>query len=122
MTTLEVGQRLVALCREGKNDEAMKELYSPDVVSVEAGAPPGMSAETRGIDAVVAKGAWWAENHTIHSAKVEGPFPHGDRFIVRFTYDITIKQANQRITMDEAALFTVADGKMVREEFFYTAG
>lgn len=122
MTTLEVGQRLVALCREGKNDEAMKELYSPDVVSVEAGAPPGMSAETRGIDAVVAKGAWWAENHTIHSAKVEGPFPHGDRFIVRFTYDITIKQANQRITMDEAALFTVADGKVVREEFFYTAG
>jgi hypothetical protein len=122
MTTLEVGQRLVALCREGKNDEAMKELYSPDVVSVEAGAPPGMSAETRGIDAVVAKGAWWSENHTIHSAKVEGPFPHGDRFIVRFTYDITIKQANQRITMDEAALFIVANGKVVREEFFYTAG
>lgn len=122
MTTLEVGQRLVELCREGKNDEAMKELYSPDIVSVEAGAPPGMSAETRGMDAVVAKGAWWAENHTIHSAKVEGPFPHGDRFIVRFTYDITIKQANQRITMDEAALFTVANGKVVREEFFYTAG
>ncbi len=120
MTTLEVGQRLVALCREGKNDEAMKELYSPDVVSVEAGAPPGMSAETRGIDAVVAKGAWWSENHTIHSAKVEGPFPHGDRFIVRFTYDITIKQANRRVTMDEAALFTVQNGKIVREEFFYT--
>ena len=122
MTTLEVGNRLVELCREGKNDEAMKELYSPDIVSVEAGAPPAMSAETRGIDAVVAKGVWWAENHTIHSAKVEGPFPHGDRFIVRFTYDITIKQANQRVTMDEAALFTVANGKVVREEFFYTAG
>lgn len=121
MTTLEVGERLVELCREGKNDEAMKELYSPDIVSVEASAPPGMSAETRGIDAVVAKGVWWAENHTIHSAKVEGPFPHGDRFIVRFTYDVTIKQANQRITMDEGALFTVANGKIVREEFFYTA-
>lgn len=122
MTTLEVGKRLVELCREGKNDEAMQELYSADIVSVEAGAPPGMSAETRGIDAVVAKGVWWSENHTIHSATVEGPFPHGDRFIVRFTYDITIKQANQRITMDEAALFTVANGKVVREEFFYTAG
>lgn len=122
MNALDVGKRLVELCREGKNDEALKELYAPDVVSVEAGAPPGMSAELRGIDAVIAKGAWWAENHTVHSAKVEGPFPHGDRFIVRFTYDITIKQANQRVTMDEAALFTVADGKIVREEFFYTGG
>jgi ketosteroid isomerase-like protein len=122
MTTLEVGKRLVELCREGKNDVAIKELYSPDIVSVEAEAPPGMSAETRGMQGVVAKGTWWAENHTVHSAKAEGPFPHGDRFIVRFTYDITIKRANQRVTMDEAALFTVADGKIVREEFFYTAG
>lgn len=122
MTTLEVGKRLVELCREGKNEQAMKELYSPDIVSVEAGAPPGMSAEARGIDAVAAKGAWWAENHIVHSAKVEGPFPHGDRFVVRFTYDITVKATDQRNTMDEAALFTVANGKIVREEFFYTAG
>jgi len=120
MTTLEVGKRLVELCREGKNDVAMKELYSPDIVSVEVFAPPGMSAETRGIESVVAKGVWWAENHTVHSARVEGPFPHGDRFIVRFTYDITTKQANQRGMMDEAALFTVQNGKIVREEFFYT--
>lgn len=121
MTTLEVGKRLVELCREGKNDEAMEELYAPDVVSVEAVAPPGMSAETRGIEAVTAKGVWWSQNHTIHSSKVEGPFPHGDRFIVRFTYDLTIKPTNQRVTMEEAALFTVANGKVVREEFFYTA-
>lgn len=121
MTTFEVGKRLVELCREGKNEVAVKELYGPDIVSVEAEPSPGMSAETRGIDGVVAKGTWWAENHTVHSAKVEGPFPHGDRFIVRFTYDVTMKQANQRITMDEAALFTVAKGKIVREEFFYTA-
>jgi ketosteroid isomerase-like protein len=121
-TTLEVGKRLVQLCSEGKNDEAMKELYAKDIVSVEAGAPPGMSAETRGIEGVIGKGTWWAENHIVHSAKVEGPWPHGDRFIVRFTYDITVKKDNQRMTMDEAALFTVADGKIVREEFFYTMG
>ena len=120
MTTLEVGKRLVELCREGKNQVAMKELYSPDIVSVEAGAPPGMSAETRGIEGVIGKSVWWEENHEVHSAKVEGPFPHGDRFIVRFTYDITMKQAKKRITMDEAALFTVQNGKIVREEFFYT--
>jgi len=119
---LDVGKRLVELCREGKNDQAIKELYAKDIVSVEAGAPPGMSAETRGIEAVIAKSTWWAENHTVHSAKAEGPWPNGDRFVVRFTYDITVKKDNKRGTMDEAALYTVADGKIVREEFFYTAG
>ena len=31
-------------------------------------------------------------------------------------------QTNQRGMMDEAALFTVENGKIVREEFFYTGG
>ena len=122
MTTIEVGKRLVELCTAGKNDEAIKSLYAADIVSVEAHAPPGQSAEKAGLEAVLAKSKWWAENHTVHSAKVEGPWPQGDRFIVRFTYDITMKQSGMRITMDEAALYTVAADKIVREEFFYSTG
>ena len=119
MTTLEIGKQLVELCRGGKNHEAMEKLYSPDIVSVEAGAPPGQSAEAKGIAAVMAKGKWWAENHEIHKAEVEGPFPHGDRFATVFKYDITRKADKQRIQMHEVALFTVAGDKITREEFFY---
>lgn len=122
MTTLEIGKKLVELCRQGKNHEAMETLYSRDIVAVEAGAPPGMSAEARGLDAVLAKSKWWNENHVVHSASLDGPWPNGDRFIVRFSYDLTHKPSNRRFQMDEAALFTVKDGKIVREEFFYTAG
>jgi len=40
MTTQDVANRLVALCRVGKNDQAVKELYAPDIVSIEPeGAP-----------------------------------------------------------------------------------
>jgi ketosteroid isomerase-like protein len=122
MTTFEVGKKLVELCKQGKNHEAMETLYAPDIVSVEAAAMPGMPAETRGLEAVAAKGKWWAENHEVHKAVCEGPFPHGDRFAVRFSYDVTNKPTNTRRQMDEMALFSVKDGKIVREEFFYVTG
>ena len=123
--TLSVGKKLVALCKEGKHMEAMDELYSPHIVSVEAGAPPGGSPIAEGIAAVKGKGEWWVANHEVHKSDVQGPFPHGDRFIVRFTMDVTAKSgpmAGKRFTMDEAALYTVKDGKIVHEEFFYSMG
>lgn len=121
--TLAIGKKLVDLCREGKHVEAIDSLYSPNIVSIEAGSGPNMSARTDGIAGVKGKGEWWAANHEVHKADVQGPYPHGDRFIVRFTYDVTAKggpMAGKRFTMDEAALYTVKDGKIVHEEFFYT--
>src|ERR1043165_4184858 len=122
MTTLEVGKKLVELCKQGKNQEAAETLYSPDIVSVEAAPMANFPAEARGHDAVAAKGKWWSENHTVHSATTEGPWPHGDRFAVKFTYDVTNKPSNQRFQMEEIALFTVKNGKIVREEFFCVTG
>jgi hypothetical protein len=120
MNTFEIGKKLVALCREGKNEEAVNILFTADIVSVEAGAPPGGDATTKGIAGILGKGKLWMNNHVIHSANVEGPWPHSDRFIVRFTYDVTFKPDDKRFTMDEAALYTVANGKVVKEEFFYS--
>lgn len=123
--TLAVGKKLVELCKAGKNAEAIDTLYSPDIVSIEAGAPPGGSARSEGLAAVKGKSEWWANNHEVHSGEAVGPFPNGDRFIVRFTYDVTAKagpMAGKRFTMDEAGLYTVKDGKVVEEEFFYSMG
>jgi ketosteroid isomerase-like protein len=120
---LTVGKKLVELCKEGKMTEAIDTLYHPDIVSIEAGAPPGGSPKVEGIAAVKGKGEWWVANHEVHSGDAEGPFPHGDRFIVRFKFDVTAKSgpmAGKRFVMDEAALYTVKDGKVVHEEFFYS--
>jgi hypothetical protein len=123
--TLAVGKKLVEFCKEGKHVEAIDALYSQEIVSVEAGAPPGGSARSEGLAAIKGKGEWWVANHEVHKAEVEGPFPHGDRFIVRFKYDVTAKagpMAGKRFTMDEAGLYTVKDGKVTHEEFFYSMG
>jgi hypothetical protein len=119
MTTKEVADKVVQLCSQGKFAEAMS-LYSPDIVSMEAGAPPGQSRESKGIEAVKAKGEWWTANHEVHSAKVEGPLVAGAFFTVVFKMDITFKPQSRRFQMEEVAVYKVVDGKIVYEEFFYS--
>ena len=119
MTTQEVAKKLVELCRNGKFDEATEQLYSPDIVSMEAGAPPGMSRESKGIDAIRAKGEWWVANHEIHSCIVEGPIVAGSHFACTYKLDITFKPESRRFTMEEVAVYKVENGKIVYEEFFY---
>lgn len=121
MTIKEISNRYVALCKEGKYGECLDELFSKDAVSVEAWTPPGVDPVASGVAAIRAKGEWWVNNHEVHSGDVFGPYPNGDRFMVRFVFDVTNKPANRRMTMDEIGLFTVENGKIVREEFFYQA-
>ena len=119
MTTQETATKLVDLCSVGKFHEAIEELYSPDIVSVEAAAPPGGTREATGIDAVRGKAEWWTSNHEVHSAKVEGPIVAGDIFAVTFIMDVTFKPQSKRHTMEEIGVYHCKDGKIVREEFFY---
>lgn len=122
MKTMDIANELVALCRQGKNQDALNKLFADDIVSVEAGAPPGMQRESKGLAAVRAKGEWWTANHEIHSANITGPWPHDDRFVVGFQFEVTNKPSGQRMKLDEVGLYTVKDGKIAREEFFYSMG
>jgi hypothetical protein len=119
MATMDVAKRYVELVKENKFEECLNELFAKDAVSVEAAVPPGQERTARGVDAIHAKGKWWADNHTVHKAEVDGPYPHDDRFAVRFSFDITFKPENKRFTMTEVGVFTVKDGKIAKEEFFY---
>ena len=119
MNAKEIGGKLVELCSQGKNMDAIDQLYANDVVSVEAGGPPGMDRTATGKEAVIGKNKWWTDNHEVHAAKCEGPFPHDDRFAVRFEYDVTNKPSGKRFVMKEVGLFNTKNGKITREEFFY---
>ncbi len=119
-TLLGVGEALVDLCKQGKNLEAVDTLYGENVVSIEPCDMGEMPARQEGLAAVRGKNQWWLENHEVHSGEVKGPFPHGeDRFACWFGFDVTNKPSGQRIQMEEVAVFTVQDGKIVQEEFFY---
>jgi len=53
-----------------------------------------------------------------HSITVSEPIVADDYFAVTYMMDITYKGA-PRNTETELAVYKVADGKIVREEFFY---
>ena len=101
--------------------EVIDTLYAANIVSVEATPMPDGSREMKGIGPVRGKSEWWISEHEVHSAMAEGPLVSDNRFCVRFKYDITNKKSGKRMVLDELAIYTVADGKIAREEFFYGA-
>jgi len=118
--TAAVAEELVALCRAGRNMDAINTLYSPEIVSVESMGNEQMPREMKGIDAIRQKNKWWFENNDVHSSETDGPFVGEEgKFAVYYSYDTTFKPTGKRHRMEEVALYTVKDGKIVREHFFY---
>ena len=104
----------------GEARALLDEIYAENAVSVEAQAAPGASAEFAGIDAIRGKYEWWEGAHEVHSSKADGPFIHGEnRFGVIYEIDVTDRESGERTQMRELGLYTVENGKIVREEFFY---
>lgn len=122
MTLAEIANALVAGCREGREQDNLGRLYAPDAVSVEGADMGGQGTATRGVEAIRAKHDWWEGAHIIHGGAVEGPFTHGeDRFAVIFDMDVENRETGQRMQMREVAVYHVAGGRIVREEFFHGA-
>ena len=117
MNTEEVASKLVALCREQKWLEAINSLYAEEVVSVEAQKIGAMPAEMRGLDLVRGKTKWFLATSQVHGCTIEGPFVARDKFVVRFDLDVSDTGSGKRAKMSEVGIYTVKDGKIVREEF-----
>ncbi|MCR9279445.1 MAG: nuclear transport factor 2 family protein [Pseudomonadaceae bacterium] len=117
MNTIEIGKRLVELASDSADAQALDELYADSIMSIEANAE-GEPQTWEGIKAVREKHAWWESVTTMHSTTVEGPFAGSgdDQFVVRFDMDVTM-QDQGRSQMSEVGLYTVANGKIVREVY-----
>lgn len=115
MNTQELAKAFTDMCAKGELDAAGKKFWSDDIVSREP--MTGDMAELKGRKAVEGKTQWWNANHEVHDLKVEGPYVHGDQFVVRFKLDVTPK-GQKRIHLDEVGLYTVRNDRIVEESFF----
>lgn len=120
MTLMDIANELVAGCREGRERENLDKLYADNVVSVEAADMGGQGRETHGLDGIKGKHDWWDANNEMTGGAISDPFPHGDdRFAVIFEVQGKDKTTGEPFDMKEVGVYHVADGKIVREEFFY---
>jgi len=120
MTTAEVANQFVALCREGRFLHAVETLYDDAVVSVEPMDYQGMGREIHGREAVMNKNRLWFDENEVHSSSVTGPFVSPERFAVSYSFDWTRKASGERLILEEIAVYTVTSGKISREEFLYS--
>ena len=125
MGAMEVGQALVSMVSQGRESEQafVDQYYSPDIVSIEGQGTEEVPAQLEGLEAVKGKHAWWYDNNEVHGTTVEGPYigHREDQFVVKFILDTT-PTGGERMQMQEVAIFTTKDDKIVREQYLYLMG
>ena len=115
-TPLEVAQAVSGLMRSGATEEVENKFLASGIESVEG---VGVSMAFSGKKAVLAKYRGWEADHEIHSMNVDGPWVGATGFALRYSLDATQKSTGQRQQMEEIAVYTVKNGKIVREEFHF---
>ena len=118
MTTRDVANQLVELCRFGKIDEAQEILFAETIQSVEANEMMGAKI-VAGLEAVKAKSVAFQEGvETFHGAEISDPIVAGNSFAITWKMDATFK-GRGRMIIEEVCVYQVKDGKIVLEQFFY---
>jgi len=110
---------LVELCRQGKFEEAVKELYAPNIVSIE---PNGSREQiTKGFEAVSKKTRDFMEKlKEMNSNEISDPLVADNFFCVAMKINARLEGMPEAMQMDEICVYHVLDGKIVQENFFHT--
>ncbi|MCU7550908.1 nuclear transport factor 2 family protein [Chitinophagaceae bacterium LB-8] len=118
LTTQQVADHLVELCREGKFGIAQDELYAEHAESIEPEHAEGLQS-VKGIDAIRKKGQQFQEMvEETHDVSITNPIVAGNYISLGLTLEATFK-GRGRSKMEELAVYEVKDGKIVKEQFFY---
>ncbi|MGI8950054.1 MAG: SnoaL-like domain-containing protein [Chitinophagaceae bacterium] len=119
MSTQEVANRLVELCKQGKFEEAQNELFAQDAESIEPDEMPGFPQKVKGLDAIKKKGKdFQGMLEDVHGITATEPIIMGNSIAFGLSMDVTMK-GRGRENMNEICVYEVKDGKITKEQFFW---
>jgi hypothetical protein len=119
LTITDIANRLFELCHAGQYEQAQDELYSPDALSIEPPQSQGLQS-AKGLDEIKKKGhAFQQMLEAVHRSEVTGPLVAGNHIAIGLILDATLKGMGRQV-MEELCMYEVKDGKIVKEQFFYS--
>lgn len=119
MTTQQIADRLVELCRKGEYDTVYQELYSPDIISVwPEGSPEATPVQW--LPALAEKGKQWNDMmEKMVSSWMSDPLVAGNYITLTMGFECIYKWQTESSKSDEVCVYQVKDGKIIKEMFFY---
>ena len=122
MDVKEVAAGCIALWNEQKWTEVFDTFYHDDAVNVEPVDWGKHPAKVIGKQAIIEKYEWvgrkWLIEHSFRIAA--GPFYSANKFSILIETEVTIRETGERVKGLEVGVYTVEDGKVVREEILYS--
>jgi hypothetical protein len=118
MTTKEIADQLVDMCRKGKVEEAKEQLFAEDIISIEP-VEGLLPKETKGMDAIRKKAELFISMvENFYGDIISEPMVAGDYFSVTWQSDIQMKGETRKINT-ELCVYKTKDCKITLEQFFY---
>lgn len=119
MTIQAIANRYYELAQTGQIKQIQDELYAPDAVSVEPQNASQLPIQVQGLDAMREKEHnFYQLVETMHGGYCGEPIVSSYHFACIMGMDVTLK-GQTRKNKEQIGVFEVADGKIVREQFFY---
>ncbi len=118
-TIQEIADQYYAMAQRGQIQQIQDELYAPDAVSIEPENVSQLSITVRGIQAIRDKEAILeAQIEARHGGFCGQPIVASYYFACTMGMDVTLK-GRGRMQKDQVGVFEVANGQIVKEQFFY---
>ncbi len=116
----DIARDFTAMLRLGQFEAAGEKFWSMDVTSAEPNhLSHDLPTRVSGIEAVRRKIRARFAQARIEDLGIDGPFVTGDQFALFLDMLITNPASGLATPFTEIAIFTVRDGRIVEESFFY---
>jgi len=116
----EIASDYAALMAAGETLAAAEKYWASDIIALEpARSESDGPAIAKGKPAALARLTHWLETNAMSELLIDGPFITGDQFALFIDMEITRRATGKREPFSEIATYTVRDGQIVEERFFY---
>lgn len=118
MNTQEIANRFYELALTGNWEQIQNELFSSNAKSIEPQDAQGLPSVS-GLDKIKEKGKQWeAMIEENYGGSCSEPLVSTNHFTCVMSADVKMK-GQDRMKMDEVAVYEVKGGKIVSEQFFF---